>query len=199
MRLAARLIATMALALAAGFGVLADNAAKATADAKTDKPAASVVTSAAAAKADSGAGTAAEPVAQPASPNKNQPAAAKAQPAKHSNAAQSQSGGDAPSAGGRHRWHERSDGYTPRVEWFFGYSFWRAMPTSYNNRIGYMHGGSTSVAYNFNRYFGLAADFAGFDDDKVTALHSRFGRDHRGVRWESLDIDGWSALFVSQI
>ena len=59
-------------------------------------------------------------------------------------------------------------GYTPQVEWFFGYSFWRAMPTSYNNRIGYMHGGSTSFAYNFNRYFGLAADFAGFDDNKVT-------------------------------
>ena len=34
-----------------------------------------------------------------------------------------------------------------------------------------MHGGSTSVAYNFNRYFGLAADFAGFDDNKVTLLN----------------------------
>ena len=34
-----------------------------------------------------------------------------------------------------------SENYTPRVEWFLGYSFWRAMPTSSNNRIGYLHGG----------------------------------------------------------
>ena len=32
--------------------------------------------------------------------------------------------------------------------------------------MGYLHGGSTSIAYNFNRYFGLVADFAGFDNSK---------------------------------
>jgi outer membrane protein OmpA-like peptidoglycan-associated protein/opacity protein-like surface antigen len=61
-----------------------------------------------------------------------------------------------------------SETYTPRVEWFLGYSFWRAMPTSSNNRIGYLHGGSTSVAYNFNRYLGVVADFAGFDNTRLT-------------------------------
>jgi outer membrane protein OmpA-like peptidoglycan-associated protein len=61
-----------------------------------------------------------------------------------------------------------SGNYTPKVEWFLGYSFWRAMPTSSNNRIGYLHGGSTSVAYNFNGYLGLVADFGGFDNARVT-------------------------------
>ena len=55
-----------------------------------------------------------------------------------------------------------------QVEWFLGYSFWRATPTSNGNRIGYLHGGSTSVAYNFNNYVGLVADFAGFDNSKLT-------------------------------
>ena len=166
MRLAARFIATAALALAVGSGMLADNAAKATADAKASKPAASAVASATASTRP-GAEPVAKPVARAASPDKNQPNAAKPHPPKGPTAGQPQSGGGGRQAGERHKWRERS-GYTPKVEWFFGYSFWRAMPTSYNNRIGYMHGGSTSFAYNFNRYFGLAADFAGFDNNKVT-------------------------------
>lgn len=68
--------------------------------------------------------------------------------------------------------HERDDSeaYTPKVEWFLGYSFWRAMPTATSNRMGYLHGGSTSVAYNFNRYLGLVADFGGYDNNKLTLL-----------------------------
>jgi outer membrane protein OmpA-like peptidoglycan-associated protein len=58
----------------------------------------------------------------------------------------------------------------PKVEWFLGYSFWRAMPTQRSNRMGYLHGGSTSVAYNFHRSVGLVADFAGFDNSKITLL-----------------------------
>jgi outer membrane protein OmpA-like peptidoglycan-associated protein/opacity protein-like surface antigen len=61
-----------------------------------------------------------------------------------------------------------TQGYTPNVEWFLGYSFWRATPASNGNRISYLHGGSTSVAYNFNKYVGLVADFAGLDDNKLT-------------------------------
>ncbi|HTC67570.1 MAG TPA: hypothetical protein VK685_10575 [Candidatus Acidoferrum sp.] len=38
------------------------------------------------------------------------------------------------------------------------------MPTSQSNRIGYLHDGSTSIAYNFNRSFGLVADFGGYDN-----------------------------------
>src|SRR5580698_2118225 len=75
--------------------------------------------------------------------------------------------GNAESPGAMHRWDDR-EGYTPKVEWFLGYSFWRAPPTSNGNRIGYLHGGSTSVAYNFNRYVGFVADFAGFDNNKLT-------------------------------
>jgi len=74
---------------------------------------------------------------------------------------------NAESMGAMHRWDDR-EGYTPKVEWFLGYSFWRATPTSNGNRMGYLHGGSTSVAYNFNSYVGFVADFAGFDDSKVT-------------------------------
>jgi outer membrane protein OmpA-like peptidoglycan-associated protein len=42
------------------------------------------------------------------------------------------------------------------------------MPTAMSNRMGYLHGGSTSVAYNFNRYLGLVADFGGYDDSRIT-------------------------------
>src|SRR6202035_4682830 len=42
------------------------------------------------------------------------------------------------------------------------------MPPSQSNRMGYLHGGNTSIAYNLTRSFGLVADFAGFDNSKVT-------------------------------
>ncbi len=71
----------------------------------------------------------------------------------------------------------------------FGISFWRAMPTSSNNRIGYLHGGSTSVAYNFNRYLGVVADFAlrqhpadAFEPDRQPNSASRRQRLHIYVR-----------------
>ena len=72
---------------------------------------------------------------------------------------------------GRARSWEHSSSSTPKVEWFLGYSFWRAMPTSDANRMGYLHGGSTSVAYNFNRYFGLVADVGGYANSRVTLLN----------------------------
>ena len=56
---------------------------------------------------------------------------------------------------------------TPKLELFMGYSFWRAVPDSTSNRIDGMHGGSTSLAYNFNRHLGLVVDFGGF---KVNSL-----------------------------
>src|ERR1700736_6500600 len=73
-----------------------------------------------------------------------------------------------PAAAGHPRPLDDSESVTPKFEWFLGYSFWRAMPTSQNNRMSYLHGGRTSIAYNFNRYFGLVADLAGFDNSKVT-------------------------------
>jgi opacity protein-like surface antigen len=58
--------------------------------------------------------------------------------------------------------------YTPRVEWFLGYSYLRAVPElAAGNRLVYLNGGSTSIAFNFNRYFGLVGDFGGFNDTKL--------------------------------
>ena len=64
--------------------------------------------------------------------------------------------------------HRYADYSYPKVEWSLDYSFWRAMPTSRTNRMGYLHGGSTSVAYNFTNYLGLVADFGGFDNNRLT-------------------------------
>ncbi len=66
------------------------------------------------------------------------------------------------------RTHRYADYSYPKVEWSLDYSFWRAMPTSRTNRMGYLHGGSTSVAYNFTNYLGIVADFAGFDNNRLT-------------------------------
>ena len=56
---------------------------------------------------------------------------------------------------------------TPKLELFLGYSYWRALPYSTGNRIESMNGGSTSLAYNFNRHVGLVFDFAGFSADTL--------------------------------
>jgi outer membrane protein OmpA-like peptidoglycan-associated protein len=57
---------------------------------------------------------------------------------------------------------------TPRAEWFVGYSYLRALPApSDGNRLVWLHGGSTSIAFNFNRYFGIVGDFGGFDDSET--------------------------------
>jgi outer membrane protein OmpA-like peptidoglycan-associated protein/opacity protein-like surface antigen len=64
---------------------------------------------------------------------------------------------------GQHRGHTRDQGdSTPKLELFLGYSYWRAIPYSTENRIESMNGGSTSLAYNFSRHWGLVGDFAGF-------------------------------------
>jgi hypothetical protein len=58
--------------------------------------------------------------------------------------------------------------YTPRIEWFMGYSYLRAVPElAEGNRLVYLNGGSTSVALNFNRYFGIVGDFGGFNDTRL--------------------------------
>ena len=69
---------------------------------------------------------------------------------------------------GRHSRRERSQNdSTPKVELFVGYSYWRSVPDSIRNRIDGINGGSTSLAYNFNRHLGLVADFAGFRVDSL--------------------------------
>ena len=56
----------------------------------------------------------------------------------------------------------------PKVELFLGYSYLRAMPTySTGNRMVDLNGGSTSIAFNLNRYLGLVGDFGGFDASQI--------------------------------
>ena len=70
-------------------------------------------------------------------------------------------------AAGSHMYYHPGNGY-PKIEWSAGYSFWRAMPTATDNRMGYLHGGSTSLAFNFNKWVGFVSDFGGFDNDRLT-------------------------------
>jgi hypothetical protein len=56
----------------------------------------------------------------------------------------------------------------PRVELFMGYSYLRAMPElASGNRLVSLNGGSTSIAFNLNRYLGLVGDFGGFNDTRL--------------------------------
>lgn len=61
-----------------------------------------------------------------------------------------------------------SDSYYPKIELFLGYSYLRAVPTDTNgNRLVWLNGGSTSLAFNFNRYLGIVGDFGGFNDSRL--------------------------------
>jgi hypothetical protein len=35
------------------------------------------------------------------------------------------------------------------------------------NHLMWLNGGSTSIAFNFNRYFGLVGDFGGFNETRI--------------------------------
>jgi outer membrane protein OmpA-like peptidoglycan-associated protein len=57
---------------------------------------------------------------------------------------------------------------TPKIDIFLGYSYLRAVPElADGNRLVDLNGGSASIAWNFNRYFGLVADFGGYDDTRL--------------------------------
>jgi opacity protein-like surface antigen len=63
----------------------------------------------------------------------------------------------------------RANLLVPRFDLFLGYSYLRAVPTlAEGNRLAWLNGGSTSIAYNFNSRLGLVADFGGYND---TQLH----------------------------
>jgi outer membrane protein OmpA-like peptidoglycan-associated protein len=94
-------------------------------------------------------------------------AGGKALPARAASSGSAPSGKEArhsPKSAGRSREH---DDTTPKIELFMGYSYWRSVPDSTKNRIDEMHGGSTSLAYNFNSHVGLVFDFAGFRVDSL--------------------------------
>lgn len=147
MRLAARFIAATALAFMMAPIIWADGETKVGGNPKTSESAAF---DADAALPDKPESTAARDFALPISA-----------------AGQSEEGAFAGPVPAVRRWDEPED-YFPRVEWFLGYSFWRAVPTAFSNRMGYLHGGGTSIAYNLNRYVGLVADFGGYDNNRLT-------------------------------
>ncbi len=69
----------------------------------------------------------------------------------------------------------------PKVELFLGYSYLRAMPTmEAGNRLVWLHGGSTSIAFNLNRHLGLVADFG-----VLTNSQMRF----TGAYTSTIDVD----------
>jgi outer membrane protein OmpA-like peptidoglycan-associated protein len=57
---------------------------------------------------------------------------------------------------------------TPKVELFLGYSYVRAVPTlAAGNRLVWLHGGSTNLAFNFNRYLGVVGDFGAYTNSQI--------------------------------
>lgn len=57
---------------------------------------------------------------------------------------------------------------TPRVELFTGFSYLRGAPSLQpGNRLSGLYGGSTSVAFNLNRSFGLVTDFSGYRNTEL--------------------------------
>lgn len=154
MRLAVRFMALVMIAFFLIPELFADDTAKPKATAKSDEPPSAV----------------AAPTMSTEASN-----TAEALPAETSTGSQSKSEANAQPVAALHSWGE-SENYTPRIEWFMGYSFWRAMPTASSNRMGYLHGGSTSVAFNFNRYVGVVGDFGGFDNSRLTLLSPTVSR-----------------------
>jgi outer membrane protein OmpA-like peptidoglycan-associated protein/opacity protein-like surface antigen len=150
MRLAERFFATMAIAVVMIPALYADDETKAGATAKSSEPAASIVAPTAAAVP--------------------QPNFAEALPVGFSSSRQPESAAFAQPAGPMPSWVAPED-YAPRFEWFLGYAFWRAVPAAFSNRMAYLHGGSTSIAYNLNKYLGLVADFGGYDNSRLTLFN----------------------------
>jgi outer membrane protein OmpA-like peptidoglycan-associated protein len=57
---------------------------------------------------------------------------------------------------------------TPKYELFLGYSYLHAVPgLTAGNRLVWLNGGSASIAYNFNRYLGIVADFGALTNSEV--------------------------------
>ncbi len=56
----------------------------------------------------------------------------------------------------------------PKAELFLGYSYLRAVPTyADGNRLVWLNGGSTSIAYNLNRHLGLVGDFGAYTNSEI--------------------------------
>jgi outer membrane protein OmpA-like peptidoglycan-associated protein/opacity protein-like surface antigen len=147
MRLEARVIVTLVIAFLLAPALRADDDARPATTTKGVEPAASVTAPTAA------AGT--QPtIAAPSAPG-------------FSTSAQSPSGAFAEPASATRTWYA-TDYDIPRFELFVGYSYIGATPRSNRNRIVGLHGGSESLAFNLNKYFGIVADLGAFESDHLT-------------------------------
>lgn len=80
---------------------------------------------------------------------------------------------------------------TPKVELFLGYSYLRAVPTmEAGNRLVWLHGGSASIAYNFNRYLGVVADVGAFTNSQM-----RF----TGAYTSTVDVDNQNVAVITYL
>ena len=80
----------------------------------------------------------------------------------------------------------------PRFDLFLGYSYVRAIPEmAAGNRLVWLNGGSTSLAYNFNRYLGVVADLGAYTNSEM-----RFTGGYTStVNVNNSDVAVWSYLF----
>jgi outer membrane protein OmpA-like peptidoglycan-associated protein/opacity protein-like surface antigen len=85
---------------------------------------------------------------------------------------------------------------TPKVELFVGYSYLRSVPAlETGNRLVWMNGGSTSLAYNFNRYLGIVGDFGAYTNSEI-----RFqGAYDATVDVDNANVGAFSYLFGPRI
>jgi outer membrane protein OmpA-like peptidoglycan-associated protein/opacity protein-like surface antigen len=85
---------------------------------------------------------------------------------------------------------------TPRAELFAGYSYLRAVPAPADgNRLVWMNGGSTSLAYNLNRYLGIVGDFGAYTNSEI-----RFQGGYVGtVDVDNANVGAFSYLFGPRI
>jgi outer membrane protein OmpA-like peptidoglycan-associated protein len=81
---------------------------------------------------------------------------------------------------------------TPKFELFLGYSYLRAVPApATGNRLVWMNGGSTSLAYNLNRYLGIVGDFGAYTNSEM-----RFQGGYVGtVDVDNANVGAFSYLF----
>ena len=79
----------------------------------------------------------------------------------------------------------------PRFELFLGYSYVRAIPAPADgNRLVWLHGGSTSAAFNINRHLGLVGDFGAYTNSQM-----RF----TGAYTSTIDVDNPNIAVLSYL
>ena len=105
-------------------------------------------------------------IAAPSVPASAQPIAAKMLPARSSTGQPSQSGAGAQAAGGEPRADTPSGSRVVLGIFLLASHAHGLLATVWATCMA----AATSVAYNFNRYLGLVADFGGYDNSRLTLL-----------------------------